>query len=113
MDGTLMRRANLGSLMGDTDATYIRTAERSGRISYHRIGVGRRASRVGAKAQQTATRLACAIWTLSPDAANALLALPPRQVGRIVKGLLRRARRTSHKRVFCLSPYRGGYASRK
>jgi hypothetical protein len=101
MSRTLMRRdANPGSLVGDTDATYLRLVGRRGRVRYRRIGIGRRTKRIGAKAQQTVTRLAYAVCTLSPDAADEILALPSRQVGRMVKAALRRARKTAHRRGF-------------
>lgn len=97
MNRTLMcRDAHPGSRVGV--ATYIRSIGEHGRISYHRIGVGRRANKLGAKAQHV-TRLAYAICTISPDAAAEILTLPPRQVGRIIKAVLRRARKTAHKRV--------------
>jgi hypothetical protein len=98
MNRTLMcRDAHPGSRVGV--ATYIRSIGEQGRISYHRISMGRRASRLGAKAQHV-TRFAYAICTISPDAAAEILTLPPRQVGRIVKAVLRRARKTARKRVF-------------
>lgn len=82
MNRTLMRSdANPTLRVSGAAATYIRSVEQSGRIRYHRIGTGRRASRFGAKAQ-CATRLAYAVCTLSPDAAAEILTLPSRQVGR-------------------------------
>ena len=100
MNHTLMRSdASPGLRASGTAATYIRSVEQSGRIRYHRIGTGHRASRLGAKAQ-CVTRLAYAVCTISPDAAAEILTLPSRQVGRIVKAMLRRARRTPRRRVF-------------
>jgi hypothetical protein len=92
------RDANPGVLGSDAPAAYIRAVEQSGRIRYHRIRPGRRAARLGAKAQ-TVTRLAYVLCTVSPDAAAEVLTLPPRQVGRIVKAMLRHARRTPRRRI--------------
>ena len=89
---------NPGSQVSRAAATYIRLVGRSGHIRYHRIG-GRRANSVGAEAQRAVARLAYAVCTISPDAAGEILALPSRQVGHVVKAMLRRARKTAHKRA--------------
>jgi len=108
MNRTLMRRnANLGSQVSRVAATYIRLVEQSGRIRYHRIG-GRRANNVGVEAQQTIARLAYAVCTLSPDAAGEILALPSTQVGKVVKAMLRRARKKAPKRGFFRRRPNGG-----
>ena len=87
------REANPGPRGGDRLATYIRAVEQSGRVRYHRIRLGRRAARLGANAQPV-TRLAYALCAISPDAAAEVLTLSPREVGRVVKDMLHRARRT-------------------
>lgn len=92
------RDANPGLRGYDRPATYIRAVEQSGRIRYHRIHLGRRAARLAEKAQPV-TRLAYALCAVSPDAAVEVLTLPPRQVGRIVKAMLRHARRTPRGKI--------------
>ena len=99
MNRTLKRRdANPGLRGSDRAATYIRAVGQSGRIHYHRIHLGRRAVRLGAKAQPV-TRLTYVLCAVSPDAAAEVLTLPTRQVGRIVKAMLRHARRTPRRRI--------------
>lgn len=92
------RDANPGPRGGDKLATYIRAVEQSGRVRYHRIRLGRRAARLGSNAQPV-TRLAYALCAISPDAAAEVLALSPREVGRVVKDMLHRARSRQSRRI--------------
>ncbi|MFX1763414.1 hypothetical protein PWP93_12560 [Paraburkholderia sp. A1RI-2L] len=85
----------------DQGFMYMRLGGRSGMpIRYCRIHLRRPKRNLEAKAHATIVQIAYIACSLAPDSIDEVLELPSRQLGRLLKAMLRRALKKNRKRGF-------------